>query len=70
MKDWKQEKPVANQRAEAPFVNDPALLRLVKVKVLKSFRVGGKPLTVGDEVSIEWHLAKDLNALGKCAIVD
>lgn len=53
-----------------PPVNPPHLMRLVLVKVIRPFRAGGKPLAIGAEVEIEYHLARDLAALGKAAIVD
>ena len=45
--------------------NDPRLLRLVRVKVIVPFCLGGQPLSVGAQVEIPFHLAQDLRAIGK-----
>lgn len=55
--------------APAP-VNDPALFAPVRCKVIKSFCVSGKPLQPGEEVSLPWHLAQDMKALGKVEIIE
>lgn len=49
--------------------NDPKLLRQVYVKVIKPFCINGKPLSVGDEVAIEYHVARDMVALGKARLM-
>lgn len=51
------------------FQNDPHLLRPVRVKVLRSFCVGGRPLAVGDEATVEFHLGRDLVAVQKAEFV-
>lgn len=56
------------ETAPAPK-NDPKLLRFVSVHVLRPFCVKGLPLTIGDKVVIEYHVARDMVALGKAAIV-
>lgn len=50
-------------------IQDPKLFQPVKVRVLRSFCIGGKPLQIGEEVSIEFHLMRDLVAIGKAAMV-
>jgi hypothetical protein len=45
-------------------------MRLVKVKVLKPFRVKGQPLAIGDECEIEYHLARDLAAINKAELLE
>lgn len=52
-----------------PF-NPPHLTRLVRVKVIRPFCVGGQPLAIGSEVEIEYHLARDLAAIWKAEILD
>ena len=48
--------------------NPPELLEKVKVRVLRSFCVSGKPMSEGDLISIESHLADSLRAIGKVEI--
>lgn len=48
--------------------NDPQLLRLVRVKVIRPFCVAGTALSIGAEVLIEFHVARDLRAIGKALI--
>jgi hypothetical protein len=57
-----------SEHVPAP-VNDPRLMRLVRVRVVRPFRVAGKPLTIGEEVEIPFHVACDLRVLGKCEIL-
>jgi hypothetical protein len=66
--DWNQMRE-RHEKAPPP-VNDPKLMRMVKVKVLKPFWVKGKPAAVGDEVEIVAHVALDLARLGKCEILE
>lgn len=66
--DWRGEETPGHQAVDPP-VDDPKLRRLVRVKVLKPFRVGGKALAIGEHVEIEFHLFRDLAALGKCELV-
>ena len=47
---------------------DPRLLQKVRVRVLKPFCVSGKRLEIGAEVTIEFHVARDMKALGKVQI--
>jgi hypothetical protein len=55
----------------APTPKNPEYLtRLVRVKVKKSFYIGGKPCPVDSVVSIQRHLALDLQALGRCEILE
>ncbi|MDN5940619.1 MAG: hypothetical protein L0H94_01950 [Nitrospira sp.] len=55
-----------NEAAPAPIPkNDPKLMRQVRVKVLRCFCVNGKPLSVGDEVMLEYHVARDLAVFKK-----
>jgi len=56
------------KRIPAPK-NDPRLMQLILVKVLRPFCVAGQPLALGDEVAIEFHLARDLVAIGKVRII-
>jgi len=46
------------------------LVKLVRVRVLRSLLLHGKPVKVGDEMGLEYHLACDLRALGKCALIE
>lgn len=66
--EWDGTRTPSNQTVPAP-VNPPHLMRRVQVKVLRPFPVAGKPLAIGDEVEIEYHLARDLAAIGKCVFV-
>lgn len=66
--EWNGTQTPSSQNIPPP-INPPHLMRLVRVKVLRPFCVKGKPLASGDEVEVEFHLAKDLQALGKAAIV-
>lgn len=50
--------------------NDPHLFRSTKVKVLRAFRVRGQPVDLGSIVAIAYHLAIDLQHLGKCEILE
>ena len=50
--------------------NDPQLMQMVRVRVIVPFCVGGQPQAIGDEVEIEYHLARDLAAIGKCVLVE
>ncbi len=49
--------------------NDPKLLRLVRVRVLHSFCVAGAALEIGAEATIEFHVARDMQALGKAELL-
>jgi|CXWL01.1.fsa_nt_gi hypothetical protein len=60
--------PEPLNKAPVP-VNPPHLMRPVRVQVLRPFRVAGKPLAIGDEVEIEYHLARDLWAIGKVELL-
>ncbi|MBS0183604.1 MAG: hypothetical protein JSS39_14515 [Nitrospira sp.] len=51
------------------IMNPPNLMRQVRVRVVKSFCIGGKVLQVGEKVSIAWHDAQSLAALGKCVFL-
>ena len=53
-----------------PPVNPPHLMRLVLVKVIRPFSEGGQPLAIGAEVEIEYHLARDLAAIGKAEMLN
>jgi hypothetical protein len=50
-------------------VQDPKLFQPVKVRVLRSFCVTGKPLAVGAEVELPYHVARDLRALGRVELI-
>jgi hypothetical protein len=50
--------------------NPDYLTRLVRVTVLKPFCVKARPLAIGDECEIEYHLARDLAAIGKCELLE
>lgn len=50
--------------------NDPQLMRLVSVTVIRPFCVAGAPLAIGAEVLLEYHLARDLATLGKAQLVN
>lgn len=50
------------------IINPPNLIRLVRVRVLRSFCVGGRPIAVGEEVEVEFHTARSLMATGKCVV--
>lgn len=62
------QEPMSNK--VPPPVIPARLMRAVRVRVLRPFCVGGQPLAIGDEVEIEYHLARDLAAIGKATIVD
>lgn len=47
--------------------NDPTLTRQVREKVLRCFCANGKPL--GDEVMLEFHVARDMTFLGKAEML-
>jgi hypothetical protein len=47
------------------FRNDPKLLAMVKVRCLRPFYVRGKALEVGEVVSVEAYVARDMIALRK-----
>ena len=49
--------------------NDPMLTRQVREKVLRCFCANGKPLSVGDEVMLEFHVARDMTFLGKAEML-
>ena len=50
-------------------VNPTHLTRLVSVMVIRSFCLGGRPLAIGDEVQIEYAMARDLIFLGKAQML-
>ena len=45
--------------------NDPKLLAKVKIRCLRPFYVGGKALECGEIATVEFHVARDMIALGK-----
>lgn len=49
--------------------NQPGLFHPTKVRVLKSFCINGKPVEVGTIISLPWHDAESLKAIGKCEII-
>jgi hypothetical protein len=49
--------------AQRPAANPPELIRPVRVKVLRSFHVGGVSIQPGEIVDVERALATDLVAL-------
>lgn len=49
--------------------NDPALLTPIRCRVIRGFCVSGKPVVIGEIVSIERHLALSLKSTGKVEIV-
>ena len=55
-------------RAPTPK-NPPELMRSVKVRCLKPFCVKGKPLAIKDECELDYYVARDLAAIGKCEIL-
>ena len=57
-------------RTEPVPMNPPHLVAPTRCKVLRSFYVKGKPVPVGETVTLEYHLARDLAALGKVQILD
>jgi hypothetical protein len=58
-----------NRSEIAPPVQNPQLFQPVKVRVLRSFCVTGRPLAVGAEVELPYHVARDLEAMGKAEIL-
>lgn len=46
-------------------VNSPGLFTPVRCKVIKTFFVAGKPQQIGEEISLPYHLALDMKAIGK-----
>jgi hypothetical protein len=50
--------------------NSPELMKLTRVRVLRPFCVGGKPLAIEEIVRIEYHVARDLAVIGKARIVE
>jgi hypothetical protein len=56
------------QRPIHPKTNPPELFKPVKVLCKRSFYAGGKPIDVGEVVSVEAHLARDLVAVGKAEL--
>ena len=56
-------------RTSALPVNDPGLFTPVRCRVLKSFCVSGKPQQIGQEISLPYHLALDMQAIGKIEII-
>ena len=59
-----------NVEKVAPPKNSPHLFRMVRVKVLQPFGVRGGTPEIGDEVKVEFHVARDMRALGKCVVLD
>lgn len=51
-----------------PPPNDARLLRPTKCKTLKLFCIAGQPVQIGATVSLEYHTALSLQALGKLVI--
>ena len=50
--------------------NDPAIMRLVKVRVTRAaFCIGGKPVQEGQILTMPLHEAKSLETLGKAIIL-
>ena len=47
------------------FHNDGRLLTPTRVRATGKFCVGGQPVPRGTSVSVPWHVAQDLIALGK-----
>lgn len=52
-----------------PVRNDPKLFQPVRVRVRRSFCVGGQRLEIGAEVEIPYHVARDLQAIGKAEFI-
>lgn len=50
--------------------NDPALLALVPVQILRPFCLRGRRCEVGTTAQIERALALSLQAIGKCQLLD
>ncbi|MGE5534963.1 MAG: hypothetical protein ACM3W7_05555 [Acidobacteriota bacterium] len=51
------------------ITNDPALLAPVRVRVLRPFYVGGKPMKIGDHITLARHDATSLAALKRVLLL-
>lgn len=70
VREWNDIRDTMKQGKIAAPVQDPRLFRLVKVRVLKPFCVAGKRVEIGAETEVPYHVARDLEAVGKCEILD
>lgn len=50
-------------------INPPHLMRLVQVRARRLFYVGGRPIAVGQETEVEFHVAQSLQAAGRCELL-
>jgi hypothetical protein len=56
-------------RNEPVPLNPPHLVAPTRVKVLRAFCIKGKRVEPGSTVTIQFHLAKELEAIGKVELV-
>lgn len=66
--DWSHSRTMNVEHPPTPK-NDPKLMRQVRVKVLRCFCMNGKPLSVGAEAVLEFHVARDMTFLGKAEML-
>lgn len=68
VQDWTMMESMSQTRIPNP-VQDPMLFEPTKVRVLRAFCVGGQRQEPGAEVTVPFHVAKDLEAMGKVQLV-
>lgn len=55
--------------AAKPVQNDPKLMAATKVRSRGGFCVRGVPVSIDTVIEVPFHVARDLEVLGKCEII-